>query len=230
MLTDISAPVVLVEAEKTALAIAAAADRAGRPVLPIGCGGCWGWRGRVGKAEDASGARVDEVGPLPDFDRVVWAGREAIILFDVNAATNPKVQAARRALAAELTNRGARVRLCDVPAGDGVNGPDDLIGRYGDAAFWTLLDAPAPSDRGGTKPKKSERAPQGRAVDLDDPDPWPEPVDGAALLDAIAATFARYLALPPHASTAARRWPCGRSTPTRSPPGSRRRSSRSRRP
>ncbi len=31
---------------------------------------------------------------------------------------------------------------------------------------------------------------------LADPEPWPEPVNGAALLDAIAAAFERYVVLP----------------------------------
>ena len=37
---------------------------------------------------------------------------------------------------------------------------------------------------------------QGQAVDLTDPEPWPEPVDGAALLDELVATIRRYVVLP----------------------------------
>jgi hypothetical protein len=48
-LTDISAPVVLVEAEKSALAISALASRAGIRLLPIATGGCWGWRRTIDK-------------------------------------------------------------------------------------------------------------------------------------------------------------------------------------
>ena len=40
----------------------------GRAVLAVGTGGCWGWRGVIGKTEDANGTRVDETGPLPDLD------------------------------------------------------------------------------------------------------------------------------------------------------------------
>ena len=43
-------------------------------------------------------------------------------------------------------------------------------------------------------------------MQLEDPEPWADPVNGAALLDAIAATFTRYLALPAHASTALALW------------------------
>ena len=37
---------------------------------------------------------------------------------------------------------------------------------------------------------------QGRPVEWDDPDPWSDPVDGAALLDEIAGFMRRYVALP----------------------------------
>jgi hypothetical protein len=147
LLADTAALAIVVEAEKSVLAVTAAAGRVGRSVLAIGCGGCWGWRGRIGKTTDASGARVDEKGPLPDLDRVVWTERDTVILFDANAATNTKVQAARRALAAELTGRGARVRIAMLPIEPGVNGPDDYTGRDGDAALFALLDAAIPAKR-----------------------------------------------------------------------------------
>src|SRR4030095_14133238 len=47
---------------------------------------------------------------------------------------------ARRDFAVELKRRGARVRMADVPAEPGVNGPDDYVGRIGDEALWGLLD------------------------------------------------------------------------------------------
>ena len=91
-------PVILVEAEKSALAVDCAAARAGRAVLAVALGGCFGWRGRIGQALGPDGDTVDEVGVLPDFDRVTWAAREVVLAFDANASTNPKVQAARRGL------------------------------------------------------------------------------------------------------------------------------------
>jgi hypothetical protein len=141
LLADTSVTVVAVEAEKSVLAVVSAASAAGRKVLAFGTGGCWGWRGTVGKAEDASGARVDERGPLPDLDLISWVGRQAVIAFDANAATNPKVQQARRAFATELSKRGATVRLLDLPTEPGINGPDDYIGRHGPVTFFTLLDS-----------------------------------------------------------------------------------------
>ena len=143
LLADVTIPVVPVEAEKSVLAVLALSRRTGRPLLPIGLGGCWGWRGRVGKIEDANGVRVDEVGPLPDLDRVTWTGRDVVIALDANVSENTSVQAARRALAFELTRRGARVRVLTLPIEDGINGPDDFIGRHGDVEFLALLDAAA---------------------------------------------------------------------------------------
>jgi len=71
-------------------------------------GGCWGWRGRIGKVENSNGERVDEVGPIADLR---WAsnGRKTYVLFDANASTNPKVQQARAALVRELRKQGADV-------------------------------------------------------------------------------------------------------------------------
>ena len=47
---------------------------------------------------------------------------------------------------------------------------------------------------------------QGHAVTLADPEPWPEPVDGAALVGALAQTFARFVALPEGAATTLALW------------------------
>jgi len=47
LLRDIAVPVVLVEAEKSALALTAWAERTGRKILPVAMGGCWAWRGRI---------------------------------------------------------------------------------------------------------------------------------------------------------------------------------------
>jgi hypothetical protein len=128
LLPDPDVSVVIVEAEKSALALTATAARAGRELLAIGTGGCWGWKGTISKTTDAYGAHVDEKGPLPDLARIAWNQRDVVILFDANAATNPKVQAARRALAKELTSRRAKVRIGQLPVEAGINGPDDYVG------------------------------------------------------------------------------------------------------
>ena len=52
LLADTGASVVIVEAENSALAVTAAAARTGRRLLAIATGGCWGWRGTIGKTID----------------------------------------------------------------------------------------------------------------------------------------------------------------------------------
>ena len=49
-------------------------------------------------------------------------------------------------------------------------------------------------------------AAQGTAVELADAEPWPEPVNGAELLGAVADTISRYVSLPPGAADALALW------------------------
>ena len=144
LLAESRVSVIIVEAEKSALAGRAWAQRANRPTLFIGTGGCWGWRGRTGKAESANGNRVDQKGPLPDLDLIAWQDRDVVILFDSNATTNFAVRRARFELAQELMSRGAKVRLGDLPAIDKVNGPDDLLAECGDWSISSLLEIAGP--------------------------------------------------------------------------------------
>jgi hypothetical protein len=140
LLRDKSTGVIFVEAEKSALAIAAWAERLGRKILPVGLGGCWGWKGRIGQVDGPNGERLDEKGVLPDFDLMAWQDRDVVILFDSNANTNFAVRRARLELAQELMSRGAQVRLGDLPVIDKVNGPDDLLAECGDWSISSLLE------------------------------------------------------------------------------------------
>jgi hypothetical protein len=47
---------------------------------------------------------------------------------------------------------------------------------------------------------------QGRTVNLPDVEPWPKPVNGAEVLDAVAETYLRYIALPAGAAYALALW------------------------
>ena len=49
LLNDVATTAIFGESEKFVLAITDAARRAGRRVLAVGTGGCWGWKGRIGK-------------------------------------------------------------------------------------------------------------------------------------------------------------------------------------
>ncbi len=52
----------------------------------------------------------------------------------------------------------------------------------------------------------AQTAGQGQPFVLNDPTPWPNPVDGVDLLDALVAAFERYIALPQHAAQALALW------------------------
>jgi hypothetical protein len=118
LLTDPSVNIILTEGEKKTLALwRLANDNASEPrFLPIGLSGVWNWRGKVGIAENANGQRRPVKGPIPDLARVPWAGRQVLIAYDSDAATNLGIQQARAALASELGKRGARVRYVEVPS------------------------------------------------------------------------------------------------------------------
>jgi uncharacterized protein DUF3631 len=53
---------------------------------------------------------------------------------------------------------------------------------------------------------RSVAEPQGHSVALADPAPWPDPVVGAELLEELAQTFARYIALPEGGATVLALW------------------------
>lgn len=125
-------------------------------MLPVAMGGAWGWRGKVGRVANEKGWTVNEVGPVEDLNHT--NNRECIVLFDSNATTNANVQAARAALIRELQRRGCRVFLAELPQIEGVNGPDDHIGREGDAAMGAVLDAA--QEVKSTKDKKESQATQ----------------------------------------------------------------------
>ena len=64
------------------------------------------------------------------------------------------------------------------------------------------LDAEVRKARGET----AEDTGQGQAFAIESPEPWPEPVNGAELLDELAATYRRYVVLPEHADIALALW------------------------
>ncbi len=134
-------PVLLVEAEKSALALMSWARRHGTKLLAVATGGCNGWRGRTGKEMQPDGSLADVKGPLPGFADLACEGREIFICFDANARTNPNVRRARAELANYLASLGVNVRIADLPEMDRVNGPDDLIAEGGDEAMAAVLES-----------------------------------------------------------------------------------------
>jgi hypothetical protein len=111
--------------------------------VPCAVTGVWNWRGTIGKTTDAAGARVDIKGVIPDFNRIVWDGRQVLLVYDSDALSNLAVMAAREALAEELRRRGARVVVMFLPALDGLEktGFDDLCARWGPQAVLDWLES-----------------------------------------------------------------------------------------
>ena len=56
------------------------------------------------------------------------------------------------------------------------------------------------------RPQDDDARAAGRALSLSSPEPWPDPMDGAALIGAIVETINRYLALSPAAAIAGALW------------------------
>jgi hypothetical protein len=136
-LQDATVHLVLVEGEKKCLAMWAVAwdglgDAAERPrFIPIGLGGVWNWRGRIGKTAAADGSIRYLRGVIPSLQAILWVGRIVTILYDSDVQSNEAVKRARLNLAGWLTGRGARIKLANLPPEDGVNGPDDAAGKHG---------------------------------------------------------------------------------------------------
>lgn len=153
-LTVASFAVVVVEAEKSALALTALAHRYGRKLLALAVGGVYGWKRQMGLRPSADGGQDKVTGPSPSLDWIEWKSRKVIIAFDSNVAGRRDLGRARIALAKELERRGADVFIASVPELQAVNGPDDLIAVRGDAAALEMLDRAAPFH--STKPKNTD--------------------------------------------------------------------------
>jgi hypothetical protein len=70
----------------------------------------------------------------------------------VDARLNDRVMAARRQLARLLGGCRADVRHGHLPDDDSrVNGPDDFIAAYGDAALWKVINSAVADDLKRTK-------------------------------------------------------------------------------
>ena len=154
------------EAEKSALAILAWSERHVRKLIPVALGGCWSWRGRIGKVISPDGERDDEKGPLPDLQ--ICRGRRVYILYDSNCASKQGVYTARERLVEELGKLKCDVRIIDLPIADGINGPDDYIGFRGDGAVFDLFESAT---------KRNTTLTEGQTK-LVDPNNWRELFDG----------------------------------------------------
>jgi hypothetical protein len=140
-LADPCIPIVLVEAEKSALALTAWAERRGRRIVAVALGGAWSWRAKTGKTSNANGNRVNETGPTPGL-QCASNGRKTFVLLDANATTNEAVRFARSKLVQQLNKQLSDVVVLDLPSVPSINGPDDFIGLCGDEAMALVFEHP----------------------------------------------------------------------------------------
>ena len=142
LLVEISARAVIVEAEKSALAIDALAIRIEHPhcwpwrAADTGAGGA-GWVLRTVRTVNGSTRKV------PSPTSRLLTGKGVKLSSALTQMPKPMRRSGRHVMLSpqELHGRGARVRIVELPELEGVNGPDDFIGLCGDAAFLALLDA-----------------------------------------------------------------------------------------
>jgi putative DNA primase/helicase len=129
-LNDPTVRLLITEGEKKSLC----ADRRGFACVSIP--GVWAWAVATGGAKK---------GLIPDLSAVKWKGRPVVVLFDSDAATNPKVRQAEAALVEALRRQGAEVRVVRLPAGENgeKQGLDDYLVRHGKEGLNALLDATA---------------------------------------------------------------------------------------
>ncbi|MGE0368434.1 MAG: AAA family ATPase [Candidatus Dadabacteria bacterium] len=122
----------------------------------VGLPGVYGWKDR----------RFGESEFLPELETLHWKGRKVYVVFDSDRADNHKVLKAERALAIELTRRGAGVFIVSLPGEvDGEkNGLDDYLKRHGRENFRKLIERARPAhkvhdiqeyDLAGTDPTQS---------------------------------------------------------------------------
>ena len=140
-LNDTSVAVIFVEAEKSALALAALAARSRRRYLIVATGGADAWKRKCGKKQMPDGSSKTVTGPSPDLDLIYMKGRHSLVAFDSNVLTNPRVRKARVKFQKELVARGASVAFVEIPLEDNINGPDDYIRERGDDAMLEAIDS-----------------------------------------------------------------------------------------
>jgi hypothetical protein len=126
-LSDPTRPLLVTEGEKKA----AKASQEG--FACIGLSGVWNWTS--GPAADGS-RRV-----IADLEQVAWQARRVFIVYDSDAAHNPKVKQAEQELKRVLKERGANVHVVRLPGKkDGPKvGLDDFLKAQGRQALVELL-------------------------------------------------------------------------------------------
>jgi len=142
-ISDLTAELIVTEGEKKALAAAK------HGFACVGLVGVYGWQKK--RDRDPSGRSTGPRVLIDDMASIPWDSRRVYIAFDSDAAANPDVQRAERALAESLLEFGADVRIVRLPVGPrGVKvGLDDFLLAYtGDELRELLATSKAPSTNG----------------------------------------------------------------------------------
>jgi len=128
-INDSALPLLFTEGEKKAL------KAAQEGYMCVALPGVWGFKTRKGQ----KGGRSI---PLPQLDAIPMSQRVIFIVFDSDAAHNPKVQKAEKALAEYTQNRGATVHVLRLPSGtDGEKvGLDDFLIQQGADGLIHLME------------------------------------------------------------------------------------------
>jgi DNA polymerase I len=188
VLRDPTVTLTIVEGEKKAACL----TQFGFPA--IGIGGVWSWANGAGDLH-------------PEFDHVWFVDRRIVICFDSNAWRKDKEDIGRSlyALGKAIESRGSKVEAIIVPPDSEGNdwGADDFIAANGIESFKELkritISHPALSQHktwweNWIKGKTKEEKEIGKLASRLQPiEPWPDQVDGIALLDEISATFQRFV-------------------------------------
>jgi hypothetical protein len=111
VLKDPRLPLIITEGEKKTVATCKAGFNC------IGLGGLWNW--------------VTEGRPIPDIDSIAWTDRAVTIIPDSDVWYRPDLMKAVFALAIELENRGAHLKVVMLPHEGEKMGLDDFLVKYG---------------------------------------------------------------------------------------------------
>jgi uncharacterized protein DUF3631/uncharacterized protein DUF3854 len=161
-------------------------------VATIGIGGVWSWTNGAGDLHD-------------EFNAVAFVDRPVLIIFDSDTWIKEEIQRALYALGKAIEGRGGKVEALIIPpASDGSKqGADDFIVANGIGKFKELKRIKLRHDGlAQHKPwwEQWHKGKSGEAKEIDKlapklqpVEPWSDPVDGAALLDEIRATFQRFV-------------------------------------
>jgi Protein of unknown function (DUF3631)/Domain of unknown function (DUF3854) len=205
ILTDIREKLCFVEGEKkTAAGVQ-------RGLKAIGFSGIWCW-----KETD------DWRGTLEELALVPFSCRDVEIIPDSDTWIRDDLQHAIYAFARYVASRGANVKVVIIPQPqyDKKVGLDDYLLDHTidefhhlnriDLKHKTLSQHKDWYDHWKAKKSPEDDDPadglQGKRLNLGNPDPWPDPVNGSELLAGLAAAFRRFVILPPHAENVQALW------------------------